>query len=102
MPLPGQRHLFEIPDGVTYLNCAYMSPQLRAVRAAGEAALGMKAQPWRLTSEDFFTHSEALRGLFARLVGADADGVALVPSASYGMGVAAANVRVREGQRIVV
>jgi selenocysteine lyase/cysteine desulfurase len=102
MPLPGQRHLFEIPDGVTYLNCAYMSPQLRAVRAAGEAALGMKAQPWRLTSADFFTHSEALRDLFARLVGADADGVALVPSASYGMGVAAANVRVREGQRIVV
>ena len=102
MPLPSQRHLFELPDGVTYLNCAYMSPQLRSVRAAGEAALGMKAQPWRLKPEDFFTHSERLRGLFARLVGADADGVALVPSASYGMAVAAANLRVREGQRLVV
>lgn len=102
MPLSSQRHLFEIPDSVTYLNCAYMSPQLRAVRAAGEAALGMKAQPWRVKSDDFFTHSEALRGLFARLVGADVEGVALVPSASYGMGVATANLRVREGQRIVV
>jgi len=102
MPLPSQRHLFELPDGVTYLNCAYMSPQLRSVRAAGEAALGMKAQPWRLKPEDFFTHPERLRGLFARLVGADADGVALVPSASYGMAVAAANLRVREGQRLVV
>ncbi|QSQ21280.1 aminotransferase class V-fold PLP-dependent enzyme [Pyxidicoccus parkwayensis] len=102
MLLPSQRHLFEIPDGVTYLNCAYMSPQLRSVRAAGEAALGMKAQPWRLKSDDFFTHSEALRGLFARLVGTDVEGVALVPSASYGMGIAAANVRMREGQRVVV
>jgi len=102
MPLPSQRHLFELPDGVTYLNCAYMSPQLRSVRAAGEAALGMKAQPWRLKPEDFFTHPERLRELFARLVGADADGVALVPSASYGMAVAAANLRVREGQRLVV
>jgi selenocysteine lyase/cysteine desulfurase len=45
---------------------------------------------------------DALRGLFARLVGADADGVALVPSVSYGMAVAAANLRVREGQRLVV
>jgi selenocysteine lyase/cysteine desulfurase len=102
MLLPVQRHLFEIPDTVTYLNCAYMSPQLRSVRAAGEAALGMKAQPWRLKPDDFFTHSEALRGLFARLVNADVDGVALVPSASYGMGIAAANVRMREGQRVVV
>ena len=102
MPLSSQRHLFEIPGSVTYLNCAYMSPQLRAVRAAGEAALGMKAQPWRVKSDDFFTHSEVLRGLFARLVGADVEGVALVPSASYGMGVATANLRVREGQRIVV
>ena len=101
MPLPSQRHLFELPDGVTYLNCAYMSPQLRSVRAAGEAALAVKAQPWRLKPEDFFTHSEALRGLFARLVGADADGVALVPSVSYGMAVAAANLPVREGQRLL-
>ncbi|MBZ4417473.1 aminotransferase class V-fold PLP-dependent enzyme [Myxococcus sp. RHSTA-1-4] len=102
MPIPSQRHLFELPDGVTYLNCAYMSPQLRSVRAAGEAALGLKARPWRVKPEDFFTGSEALRGLFARLVGADTDGVALVPSASYGTAVAAANLRVREGQRMVV
>lgn len=102
MPLPSQRHLFELPDSVTYLNCAYMSPQLRSVRAAGEVALGMKAQPWRLKAEDFFTGSEALRGLFGRVVGADAEGVALVPSVSYGMAVASANVRVREGQRLVV
>ncbi|WP_164010973.1 aminotransferase class V-fold PLP-dependent enzyme [Pyxidicoccus trucidator] len=102
MLLPSQRHLFELPDSVTYLNCAYMSPQLRSVRAAGEAALAVKAQPWRLKPDDFFTHSEALRALFARLVGADADGVALVPSVSYGMAVAAANLRAREGQRLVV
>ncbi|WP_366934921.1 aminotransferase class V-fold PLP-dependent enzyme [Pyxidicoccus fallax] len=102
MSIPSQRHLFEIPDGVTYLNCAYMSPQLRSVRAAGEAALDLKARPWRVKPEDFFTGSEALRGLFARLVGADAEGVALVPSVSYGTAVAAANLRVREGQTLVV
>ncbi|MBA3302872.1 MAG: hypothetical protein H0U26_03235, partial [Acidimicrobiia bacterium] len=33
------RAAFSIPAGVTYLNCASMAPQLRAVRAAGEAAV---------------------------------------------------------------
>ncbi len=102
MTLPGQRHLFELPDDVTYLNCAYMSPQLRSVRAAGEAALGLKAQPWRVRPEDFFSGSEALRAVFARVVGADPEGVALVPSVSYGMATASANLKVREGQRLVV
>jgi len=102
MLLPTQRALFEIPDDVTWLNCAYMSPQLRAVRAAGEEALGRKAQPWRVRPEDFFSESEELRGLFARLIHADAEGVALVPSVSYGMAVVAANLRVQEGQRLLV
>lgn len=68
MHLPSQRHLFELPTDVTYLNCAYMSPQLRGVREAGEAALRLKAEPWRIRPEDFFTGSEELRGLFAGLV----------------------------------
>ncbi len=102
MLLPNQRSLFEIPDDVTFLNCAYMSPQLRGVRAAGEEALGRKAHPWGVKPEDFFTETEALRAEFARLVEADAEGVALVPSVSYGMAVVAANVEVGAGQRVVV
>jgi selenocysteine lyase/cysteine desulfurase len=102
MPLPDQRHLFEIPDEITYLNCAYMSPLLRAAREAGQAAIARKSAPWRITSRDFFEDSEAARSLFAELIASDADGVALIPSASYGLSLAAANVAVREGQRIVL
>jgi len=102
MILPSQRALFELPDDITWLNCAYMSPQLRSVRAAGEMALGRKAHPWTVRAEDFFTEAEALRALFAGLVGAEAEGVALVPSVSYGMAVAAANLRVEAGQRLLV
>jgi len=102
MTLDCQRDLFEIPDDISYLNCAYMSPQLRSVREAGVAAIGRKAQPWTITPADFFSDSEVARALFGRLIGADADGVALVPSVSYGLAVAAANVRVASGQRIVV
>ncbi len=97
-----QRHLFEIPDGVAYLNCAYLSPNLREVRLAGQAAVARKSRPWEITADDFFAHSDRARELFARLVGGDPAGVAIVPSVSYGVGVAAANLPVAAGERIVV
>src|SRR5215210_3470338 len=97
-----QRELFEIPEEITYLNCAYMSPQLRAVRAAGEEAVARKSRPWEISPDDFFEGSETARELFARVVGGDAEGVAIIPSVSYGMAVATANVPLVEGQSIVV
>jgi selenocysteine lyase/cysteine desulfurase len=100
--LGSQRALFEIPDDVTYLNCASMSPQLRTVTAAGIDAVRGKASPWKLSAIDWFEHAEPLRALFGRVIGADAESIALVPSVSYGLAVAAANVPVREGQSIVV
>ena len=102
MNLGERRGLFEIPDDVAYLNCAYMSPQLRSVRKIGEEAVGRKSRPWEITPADFFEDSEEARALFARLVRGDAEGVAIIPSASYGLAVAAANVRVAGGENIVV
>jgi selenocysteine lyase/cysteine desulfurase len=101
-PIGSQRALFEIPDDVTYLNCASMSPQLRSVTEAGIAAVRSKASPWKISARDWFAGAEPLRALFGRLVNADADAVALVPAASYGLAVAAANVPVRAGQSVIV
>src|SRR5262245_39493457 len=94
--------LFEIPRGVAYLNCANMSPQLRRVTEAGIAAVRGKALPWTLQATDWFAPTERLRTLFARLINGDPDGVAIVPAASYGIALAAANVPVAAGQSIVV
>jgi selenocysteine lyase/cysteine desulfurase len=102
MNLGSQRDLFEMPDEIAYLNCAYMSPQLRRAREIGEWAVSRKSRPWEITPDDFFEDVEVVRALFARLVGGDADGVAIVPSVSYGISVAAANVPVREGEKIVI
>ncbi len=99
--LPCQRALFDIPRDVAWLNCAYMSPLSRATLAAGEAGLRRKAHPWSVAPSDFFDDPEEARNLFARLVGADAEGVAIVPAASYGVAVAAANLPVAAGRRIV-
>ncbi|HLL77122.1 MAG TPA: aminotransferase class V-fold PLP-dependent enzyme [Pyrinomonadaceae bacterium] len=100
--LPSQRELFEIPEGVTYLNCANMSPQLRSVSAAGMDAVAVKKSPWELKPADWFSGAEALRALAAQVAGTTADSIAIVPAASYGIAVAAANVAVERGQSIVL
>lgn len=102
MPLiPCQRALFDIPEGTAYLDCAKMSPLSRAAVEAGRRGLERKARPWDLRAEHFFDESEEVRGLFARLIGAAADDVAIIPSVSYAMATVMANVRVAAGQKIV-
>lgn len=100
--IPCQRHLFDIPEDVAYLNCAYMSPLMRPVIEAGNAALARKAHPWEIMPEQFFSGSEEFRATAARLIDAPADCVAIVSSASYGVATAARNLPVRKGQHILV
>ncbi len=100
--IPCQRHLFDIPDEVAYFDCAKMSPLLKAAAEAGVRGLTRKSRPWELNAPDFFNQSEEVRGLAARLFGASADDIAIVPSVSYGLAIVARNVEVRKGQRIVL
>ena len=69
--IPLQKHLFDIPSEITYLNCCYMSPQLLSVSEAGRQALFRKQQPWKVTIPDFFEETEKTRGLFAELIEAE-------------------------------
>ncbi|MEJ3657857.1 aminotransferase class V-fold PLP-dependent enzyme [Actinomycetes bacterium KLBMP 9759] len=100
--LPPQRDAFAVPPDIAYFNTANLSPQLRAVRAAGLSALDRRAAPWAISARDWFADVERLRALFGALIGADAEGVALVPATSYGIAVAARNTPLRPGDRVVV
>ena len=87
---------------MAYLNCAYMGPLMHPVVEAGDRGTRAKARPWGITPDDFFAGGERAREQFARIIGADAEGVALVPSASYGLSCAARNIEVAPGDGIVV
>ena len=100
--LPNQRTLFDIPDDVAYLNCAYMSPLLNTVAAAGEKAVRQKQHPWQITAPDFFSLPDRGRELFARIIGANREDIAIVPSVSYGMAIASLNIEMGSGQEILV
>jgi selenocysteine lyase/cysteine desulfurase len=101
--LTSQKSQFSLPADEHYLNCAYMSPLSKAVEAAGVEGVRRKAVPSRIQPGDFFTDSTRARELFAQLVNApDPSRVAIIPSASYGLAIAARNLPATRGQNIVV
>jgi len=101
--LPCQKRLFSLDENVHYLNCAYMSPLLRSVEVAGVAGIVRKRNPGALQQHDFFAESDVLRQRFAQLINApDPQRVALIPSASYGVAIAAQNVSTRPGQHVLI
>ena len=100
--LENQRHLFDIPEDVHYLNCAYMSPLLKSSVQAGHAAVDAKARPWTISQADFFSYSKTARELFAGLINARAEEVAIASSVSYGTATAALNVPLDSGEKVLV
>lgn len=100
--IPCQRHLFDIPDDVAYLNCAYISPLLNEVHHAGVAGTERKRRPWEILPPDFFSEAETARKLFAALIGASGEDIALIPAASYGIATAARNLPLPRGSRVLM
>ncbi|WP_152433078.1 aminotransferase class V-fold PLP-dependent enzyme [Erythrobacter sp. THAF29] len=99
--IASQRDRFAIPREVHYLNCAYMAPLSHDVVAAMEEAARLKASPWNFEPADFFSVCERFRERAARLAGVAADTIAIVPSVSYALAVAAKNLTMSAGQNIV-
>ena len=97
-----QRQLFDIPDDVAFFNCSALAPILRSSRDAGLVSVTRKAQPWRVGRAERIDEPDRLRALFAGLIGATPQDIALIPAASYGIATAAQNLPVKAGQRIVV
>jgi selenocysteine lyase/cysteine desulfurase len=100
--LGSQRDAFLVPPEIAYFNTASLAPHLRSVREAGEAALERRGQPWTIAAPDWFSDVERLRELAGALMEADADGIALVPATSYGFAVAARNLELESGARVLV
>ena len=101
MTLSCQRDRFLIPPDLAYLNSAYMGPISRATLEAGKSGVGRKASPWRITPPDFFTEVNQLRGLVAKLLMTRAEHIALIPSVSYGIAVAARNLPLERGKTVI-
>ncbi len=98
-----KRSKFTLPPGISYLNCAYMSPLLKKVEKMGIRGLRKKRDPSKIIPADFFTHSRQLREEFAKLINTpDPKRIAIIPSVSYGMATVSSNLNIGPGEKIVV
>ncbi|WP_114749252.1 aminotransferase class V-fold PLP-dependent enzyme [Pleomorphovibrio marinus] len=98
-----QKELFNLNPDLTYLNCAYMSPQLKTVTETGIRALLRKEDPTSIFPVDFFEPTEQLRSLFATMIEADdPKRIVTIPSVSYGMAIVSRNISLNADDEILV
>lgn len=98
-----QKHLFSIPEDITYLNTAAQSPLFKAVEEAGFEGILQKSKPYKITISDYFDPVVELKKLFAQLVDVDDfNRIAMIPSASYGLSSVANNIRLKSDDEILI
>ncbi len=102
-----QKHLFDLPADVHFLNCSTISPNLLSSMQAGYQGIARKSQPQQITSHDFFPEVAETKALFAQLINCpDPERIAIIPSVSYGTATVAKNLfrkpGLRAGQEIVL
>jgi selenocysteine lyase/cysteine desulfurase len=87
---------------ITYLNCAYHGPFPRATAARIQSAIRIESDPTQLVKEDFFGLRERIRTRLAGLLGAQPDEMALVGSATQGIGNIANGLEWRPGDEVAI
>ena len=96
-----QKHLFQLPEDIHYLNGAYLSPLLRSVEEAGMKGMIRKRNPAMIRPIDFFSGAVDVRLKFSKLINCRAQEVAIIPSASYGLKTAITNLPVDRGNHVI-
>ncbi len=96
-----QKELFSLDASMHYINCAYMGPLLKSVEEAGIKGMQKKRNPSLVSAADFFEDAEEVRNLFGRLVNAEPGRIAVISSASYGMGIVTRNMKPAAGKKII-
>lgn len=98
-----QSHLFSLPSDLTYLNNAYMAPQLKSIEQKGIDGLRKKNDPTSISTDTFFGDRVILKKKFAQLIDTDQwQNIAIIPSVSYGMTNVANNIPLETGDEILV
>ncbi len=84
-------------DETVYLNAASTGPMPHSAVEAANHWTALRAQPHRIPLSLMFDTVATSRAQFARLVGADADEIALMPNTTYGLNLAARALPMRPG-----
>jgi len=79
-----------------------MAPLLKTSNEAGISAINQRNSPWTISVSQWFEPVEQLKLLFAGIINADKENIALIPSASYGIAIAKKNIKLNSSQSIII
>lgn len=103
MSLQNQKHLFDLPEDITYLNIASQSPAFKSIYEAGLDGLKEKSRPYKIVGASYFEPVIEFKKLFAQLIEEDDyNRIAALPSVSYGMATVTNNIVLKENDEILV
>jgi selenocysteine lyase/cysteine desulfurase len=100
--MPDYRDEFFDFGPVTYLNCAYHGPFPRVTAERIQEALQLETNPTLLVGKHFFELRERIRSRLGRILGAGTDELALVGSATQGIGAVASGLEFHPGDEVVI
>jgi selenocysteine lyase/cysteine desulfurase len=100
--LSSQRHLFDLPREICYLASASAGLLPRTTLVAARDMADRKGQPWRLAGTFPAVMTERARAAAARLINADADDVAHLPSIGLAVAQVGRIATVPAGSRVLV
>ncbi|MFT3913377.1 MAG: aminotransferase class V-fold PLP-dependent enzyme [Anaeromyxobacteraceae bacterium] len=89
-------------EGTTYLDAASQGPIPLAAARAGKEALALKERPWRITSATYVGIVAEVRTLFARLLGAREESVALLTGAGAVVNAVSRGLGLGEGDEVLL
>ena len=96
--LSAQKHLFQLPDDIVYLNGAYMSPLMKSVEEAGITGIYKKRNPSTIHPDDFFNEAGEIFSKAGTIINASPRQVAIIPSSSYGLKSVVNNLPLNNGK----
>lgn len=100
--MQNQKDKFQIKEGVSYINCAYMSPLLKSSEEKAIEGMIRKRNPFEVGQEDFFKDTVFVKEAFARIVNCNVQNVAIFPSVSYGFSSALNSFEVKDKRHCLV
>ncbi|GHA87331.1 aminotransferase class V-fold PLP-dependent enzyme [Cognatilysobacter bugurensis] len=102
LPLARARDAFMRPERGMYLDFAAHSLRLHAVHRAAQTALDAATRPWDASWDAWAAQAERVRLQAALLFDGDPNGVAFVPSAAYGLALAARALPLEADEAVLV
>ena len=97
-----QSDKFDLPEEVSYINCAYMSPLLKSSMEEGIKGVARKGRPFAITPADFFNQVREIKKGFGKLVNGDPERMAIIPSLSHAMATITSNLRIKEKNVLII